>query len=491
MKSIKPNKKIKITLISLPLIGQKGDIFGNIPSIPVAVPYLASYLRENHLDVNIVDAFGLAPSKVKQFKQKYMIAGLDVKETAEKVPLDSDIIGISVHSGMGHMFCSELISELKKKNEDFIFIAGGAQPTTNYEEFIKFGADFVVLGEGEESFFKLVQSLQGQGKLEEIDGIAYGDKVNPKKNFIKDIDQLPFPAIDLLPLQNYWDLGYAHGPVKGKYTFLITSRGCPYGCKFCAAPFLWQRRWRARSAKNVVDEMETFYNKYCITDFHIQDDNFTVNKQRVVDICKEIINRKLKIRWQLPAGTKIETYNEEMLEWMAKSGCKYISFSPESGSKKVLKLMDKPFDFAHADKMVKKMNKLGIIKQACIVLGFPGELKEDRKETLKLLRHYTRLGVDEFVITIMAPLPGAEVYDKFKKGDNFENYEDLSFSPTWRKEYKQLHKFRMYMYLNFFILKMIFHPIKFIKQIPNILLKKFDTKIEMAVYRFFKTMIFK
>lgn len=475
----------KIVLIIPPLLGGIGDPFGSIPSLPVGVPYLASYLRKEGFIVAIIDAFGLMPLKKTIIKNKFVSYGLTINEIISKIPTDVYCIGISVHSGSSHSFTQNLISVLRS-NDSFrkkLIVVGGAQPTFLYNDFIKSGADAVILGEGEESFTKLLNSKRKDWA--KIDGIAYTGHVNPKLNFIKDLDELPFPAINLLPLNNYWKLGYAHGPVKGRYTFLITSRGCPLNCSFCAAPGLWQRKWRVRSPKNVVDEIEYFSKKYNIRDFHIQDDNFTFDKVRCKEVCNEIINRKLNINWKLPAGMKIETVDEETITLMAKSGCNYVSFSPETGSKRVLDLMNKRFNHEYALKMASIMHKRGIKLQACFVLGFPGENNLDRIETTSYIKKLVKAGVDEIGLFIMTPLPGANAYstNKFE----FDSFEELNFSPRYRKDYEMLNKFRTVLYLKFLFYRLLYHPLLLFKQGVNVFTGNFETKMEMTVYRMFKT----
>jgi magnesium-protoporphyrin IX monomethyl ester (oxidative) cyclase len=477
---------MKITLINLPLVALMGDFLGSgIPSLPVGAPYLAAFLREKDYEVSIIDAFGEKPNQTRYYKDKYLLKGLSLVEILGKIKIDTDLIGISIHSGETFSFSIQLIKEIKSKF-NIPIVVGGAFPTVAYKEFISAGVDYVVLSEGEYTLLELIESLQGKRNLESIDGIVYGNTVNPKTKFIENLDILPFPAIDLLPLENYWKLGYAHGPVGGKYTFLITSRGCPYNCNFCAAPSIWQKKWRTRSPKNVVDEMEYHFKKYGITDFHIQDDNMTFKKERVIKICNEILHRNLKITWKLAAGMKIETVDEKTLIWMKESGCNYISISPETGSKDVLKLMNKPFNYDYALRMVTKANDLGIKVQACFVLGFPGENDEDLKKTKEYIGRLAKAGVDEIGLFIMTPLPGAEAYDDFP----IQEYEELNFSPQWRGDYKKLSNIRVKFYAYFIFIKLIYYPRKMLKSIYNIITRKFEIKMEMTFYRMIRWTIF-
>jgi len=296
-----------------------------------------------------------------------------------------------------------------------------------------------------------------------------------------EINKLPFPAWNLFPIKNYWKLGYAHVPYKKSYMPLLTSRGCPYACEFCIIPFTNKRIWRARNPENILSEIKNYINKYNVNEFHIEDLNPTLDKKRIKELCELIISSKLKIIFKFASGIKLETIDEETLELLYKAGCRYISFSPESGSKKVLKLMKKPFDHNNGLSMTKKMKKLGITSQACFVLGFPGETNKDLKLTRKYALELTRLGVDEIAFFIMTPIPGSKPYECSQLTKN--QLSNLTFSPKWRKEYKKLNKFRIKTYLLFLILKLIYHPIKTISIPFNIITKRFKTKIEMTTYR--------
>jgi radical SAM superfamily enzyme YgiQ (UPF0313 family) len=232
--------------------------------------------------------------------------------------------------------------------------------------------------------------------------------------------------------------------------------------------------------------MEYHFKKYGITDFHIQDDNMTFKKERVIKICNEILHRNLKITWKLAAGMKIETVDEKTLIWMKESGCNYISISPETGSKDVLKLMNKPFNYDYALRMVTKANDLGIKVQACFVLGFPGENDEDLKKTKEYIGRLAKAGVDEIGLFIMTPLPGAEAYDDFP----IQEYEELNFSPQWRGDYKKLSNIRVKFYAYFIFIKLIYYPRKMLKSIYNIITRKFEIKMEMTFYRMIRWTIF-
>ncbi len=241
--------------------------------------------------------------------------------------------------------------------------------------------------------------------------------------------------------------------------------------------------WRARSASNVVKEMEHFYHTMNITDFHVSDLNPTVSDKRVREICEIILKHKLPVKWKLAQGTKIETIkNEETLELMAKAGCVYISFSPESGSKRILESVNKPFDFVHALRMVRKMKELGIRSQACFIAGLPGEEGLDRIKSLRYVKKLVEAGLDEINVPVFTPVPGSDLSQVIK---GYSHYAQCTFSSTWRSDYLEISVFRYKMYITFFLHKLRY-PRKVFREIIGFLTGRFETKMEMSFFKLIK-----
>jgi len=491
-----------ITLINPNLVVLKNDVFTTgIVYMPIALCSLAANLSKNEIKFKMIDSFGLAPNLVRQ-EQNFLLRGLDVDEVISLVPIDSKLIFLYAINLASHKSVVEILLGLKKAYPHIpVVILENTQAVTAYslrqiqEEFYEIGADFILTGEAESRGLLLSQNLingEGREKLKEIDGLGFKYQntthyLPPSKNYL-DLDQLPIPSYELLPLENYWALKYAHGPFETKkYLPILTSRGCPYPCKFCVIPETNSLRWRSRSAKNIVDEMEFFYKNYGVSEFHIEDVDPTVSDQRTREFCHELIARKLPIIWKICAGTKVETMrSEDTIELMAKAGCRYISISPETGSPRILKSINKPFNLDHAIKLVAKMNKVGIHSQACFVLGYPGEEDSDRILTKLMVKQLTKVGVDEIALFVITPVPGSEIFAVFKR--DYTDYSQLNFSPTWREDYEKLNHFRIGLYRNFLWWKLIYQPFKMLVQPSKFLFKHFETKMEMTPYRALHTL---
>ena len=463
---------MNIVLINHNIVNQKGDFFGTgIPYLPLSLAYVAGALRAKGHNVAVVDAFGENPFKVRS-EGKFNVQGLTPSEIIEKIPKNIEAIFIYAGQAVAHIIILQIIEEIKRTFSIPIIMLENTQAVTaysllkTYKEFLQKGADYVIVGEAEERSCLLLEQLSNSQIT--VDGLVYKNKEgklvqNQKTFFNKELDNLPFPAWDLFPVSNYWKLGYAHGPLSTeKYMPLLTSRGCPYGCEFCVTPLTSGRRWRGRSAKNVVDEIEHWQKTYGVTEFHIEDLNPTVNKERMKELAHEILTHKLDIILKIVSGTKIETVDEETLDLMYQCGFRYVSISPESGSVEVLKNMNKPFDHKRGLELVRHMHKLGVTTQACFVLGYPGETPKQLMMSRNYVRQLTKAGIDEVALFIMTPVPGSVAYDLGQSG--YKNISELTFSPTWRSDYKTLNSFRWKTYALFFFWKLFWHPIKLFKQ---------------------------
>lgn len=485
-----------ITLINPNLVVQSNDLFTTgIVYMPLTLACFAAVVRENGFPCEVIDAFGEKTGQTWEEKG-FIFRGLTPSEVANKVDDQSKAVFLYAGNLTYHASVLKLIKKISSSYRHIpLVVMENTEAVTAYSLrrlqhlFFDTGADYLVTGEPEERGLDLLRAIiQGSenDSLSTIDGIGFRKNgaahyVPPKKQ-IADLDLLPYPAWDLFPLSNYWRLHYAHGPFETKkYLPIQTSRGCLYRCNFCILPEMSNRRWRARSAKNVVEEMQTHAARFGVREFHIEDPNPTVNNQRMRDISQEIIRRNLHVIWKLAAGTKIETIRDEAtISIMAKSGCRYVSISPETGSPRILKKMNKPFNLNHAVRMINKMNGVGIYSQACFVLGYPGENEEDRKMTLQLVHDLTRVGVDEIAVFIITPVPGSAIFENFY---GYIDYSQLNFSPNWRPDYIKLNRFRLKLYLNFLLWKFRYHPRKMLRQPLRFLKRRFKTKMEMTPYR--------
>jgi radical SAM superfamily enzyme YgiQ (UPF0313 family) len=245
---------------------------------------------------------------------------------------------------MGLLYLASVIRrEGHRARETFVALGGphaSSLPDRSMQECD--ALDAVVFGEGERTILEILDRLAARESLEGVHGTAYRDPggivVNASRELVDDLDAIPFPAWDLIPMHKYVASTWFPNKVK-QYTNIFTSRGRPYGCTFCGAKTTWTRKFRARSPENVIAEMEEVYRRFGIPNFFISDDLFTLKRKRVLDICNLILEKQLPITWT--CLSRVNTVDPEMLALMKQAGCYLISYGLESRSQEVLDKLDK------------------------------------------------------------------------------------------------------------------------------------------------------
>jgi radical SAM superfamily enzyme YgiQ (UPF0313 family) len=357
---------------------------------PLGLLYVASYaLAHTDFEILILD------TQVEELTYD------DIEK--EILKIKPDLVGIQAMTFtlIDVMMVAKIV---KKVDPETIVVLGGPHVNIYPEETISQNAiDFLVLGEGEVPFTELLNGLNRDADLSQIKGLVFrknGKTVNTgPRPLIENLDELPHPARSLIPVQKYWSVLARSNPV----TTIMTSRGCPYKCIFCDRPHLG-KKFRYRSAKNVVDEMEECVH-LGIKEFILYDDTFTVNRQRVLDICTEIESRKLRIYWDVRA--RVNLVDPELLKKMKTAGCDRIHFGVESGNDTVLKVLKKGITLNQVEAAFKGARKAGLTTLAYFMLGNPAETKEQILETIGLAK---KLKADFVHISLTSPFPATELY---------------------------------------------------------------------------------
>lgn len=459
-----------------------------IPYWPTTLAYAAAALRQQKFLIHVIDMFGEAPKKI-HFWENYYVQGLTPEEVLDRLK-NIKFDAIITYAGMVHNHEAhlDLLRHLRQTYPKTpIITLENTQQVTSYvlsevsNEFFSAGTSIIYTGEPEKYLSVVLTSLHSSSKLKKIPGLILKNHYLATDFPVKDLDKVPFPAWDLFPVEGYWSLGYAHGPkTHRKYLPLYSSRGCPFGCAFCTIPKLNSRLWRGRSGKNVVDEMEYWFKLWGVREFHFEDVNPAMISSRMEAISNEIISRKLPVIWKIVSGTKVEAVKPEVIPLMARAGCRYISISPESGSPRMLALMNKPFAHDLALQQIKHMHDSGITTQACFVLGFPGETIDDRRQTVGYVHKLARNGLDEIAPFIMTPMPGSSQWGKIT---GFHHLSQLTFSPSWRPDFWRLHLFRLTLFARFTFWRLVYNPASLLKSFMGLVTGSFYTKTEMTIHR--------
>jgi radical SAM superfamily enzyme YgiQ (UPF0313 family) len=356
---------------------------------PLGLAYLASAVERDGHEVKILDAFA---------------AGLSWSNFTEAIKkAQADLIGIG---GMTPTIDNTLRAIKICRPYTRYIVMGGPHLSVHRQEFFKDcpELDFGIAGEGEESFPDLVKRLAEGRDPWGVQGIVGPETFTAPANYIRDLDALPFPARHLLPNQLY---RYALWPGK-KVTTMITSRGCPYGCIFCDKS-IFGSRWRARRAKNVLEEMEEIVKNLRIPSIIIYDDLFTLDKQRVQEICQGILERGLRFEWKCEG--RVDRVDGEMLRWMKKAGCSLIAYGVESGNEMGLDYLQKGITVQQIRRAFELTRKAGIRPMAYFILGIPVETFAQSLRTIALAKE---LNPDYAQFSILSPYRGTKLYEEAK-----------------------------------------------------------------------------
>lgn len=378
-----------------------------LPSyLPYGLLYIAAVLREKGVRVKIYDSntmFGDFASFVRKEKPK--------------------IIGISILSGPCLSDAVEKAKEIREILPKVKIIFGGIHTTIFPKEVLQNDyVDFVVINEGEFPIWELSEYLlKGRGTLSKIKNLGYkkGKKLflNPIRPFI-DLNSLPLPAWDLLPMEKYIHKKF----YSNKVVTLHTSRGCPWNCAYCYNQAVNFRRWRGISAEKIIEQIEFLQKNYHIEGFQFYDDEFDANPKRVVEFCNLILEKGLKIKWAHYSRTNVADKERYILE--KKAGCEFIEFGVESGSPRILKMIQKQQTVDNIRNAFKICREVGLKSGAMFMIGLPTETKKEIEATVKLVNS---LGAHQTINTIFHPYPGSFLFDMCLKKRFFRlpsNLED-------------------------------------------------------------------
>jgi len=494
---------MKVLLINPPQLFSKTQVAaGVIP--PLGLLYLSAYLKKEGYAVEVLDALVEGAETMNNLDvagADIIYRGLGFEEIVNRINPECRVVGITNLFTFAFPIVLKLAEAIKLAFPEIVIVVGGAHVSALPRETLSHQAiDFVVIGEGEITLKKLLEQIQsGKFNYQEIDGLAYKHEnkifVNSKEQYIGDLDSLPFPDRDAVPLEKYYKINEAHGPTELKWTPILSSRGCPYSCTFCTSA-LWSRKFRARSAENVIAEIEDCLKRYNIKEFHFEDENLTLDKKRINRICDIIIERKLPVKWQTPNGIRASVTDESTLLKMKQAGCNHVTFAPESGSDRVLKeIINKAQDLEQVTRLVKHCHKIKLKCCAYFVLGLPGETLKDVELSIRYAMKLARLGLNEVTFSLFIPLPGSFLYNKLKnEGKLVDNWQlmvsmgDLAMAKSWSENIsdKKLGWLRKKAYLSFYLVRLIFHPLKIIEMIMNILRGKKTLKTERVIATFLK-----
>jgi anaerobic magnesium-protoporphyrin IX monomethyl ester cyclase len=414
---------MKVLLVEPPR--RTWEVMGNYVSPPLGLAYLAAVLETAGIELDILDC------------NASKIGWSALGETIEQ--LQPNIIGAAA---ITPSFYEALrVMEIAKKiSPGIVTVLGGPHVTFTPEETLTQcpEIDVIVRGEGEQTLLELVRCYEKGGNLSQVEGIAFRDGQEPvltPPQPLVNVDELPLPAYHLLPMEKY------HFNILGKFATILSSRGCPHKCTFCAEWRFWGGKWRPRNPKKIVDEIELLHKRYGRECFWFGDDCFNVDAERIQEICSEIMARKLDISWFYQGRADLVIKHKDLLPQMRRSGNLMAQIGVESSTNKELEEFNKNLTMEQIKEAIDLLQKHDIVAQGLQIIGTRRDSADSIAHKLRCMKW---LDPAFPIFTMFTPFPGSDVYEEAKANGWLETLDyslyDMSYAimPTEYLSRKQL-----------------------------------------------------
>ena len=411
----------KVTLIRPPIVVFPRSLSSYGPVPPLGLAYIAAVLRESGHDVEVIDGSGEAIHQWSDFETPVGTlrrVGLSPEEIAERVDPDTQLIGIT------HMFLHEwpqvrAIADAVRRRVPEAMVVLGGENATAFRDHIFAETDSIdacVLGEGEGVIVELAHRMAERRPLRGMSGVAWrqdGDVIDTGLSpRLRALDEIPRPAWDLFPLENYWRYGDFFGIDRGRSIPMLATRGCPYRCSFCSSPQMWTTRYVVRDPEDVADEIRDYVERYGVRNVNFCDLTTVTKRGWTLAFCDALEALDLDVEWQVPVGTRIETLDALVLKRMYETGCRYITFAPESGSRRMLEIYDKRVDLDQLLDALRSSVRVGLRTRVNVIIGHPDERRRDQLASLGFLLRAAVAGCDDAAVIMFCPYPGSKDYDR-------------------------------------------------------------------------------
>ncbi|MFI5360579.1 MAG: B12-binding domain-containing radical SAM protein [Elusimicrobiota bacterium] len=498
-------EKKLVTLLRPPIVSSLHSF--SIPvTPPLALAYLTSTLEEAGIEVDPIDALGEDLSHIEPASEGRKLQGMSFQAIVDRIRPNTDILGVSTMFSQEWPLIRELITKIRQAHPHLTIIAGGEHITALPEFCLKDcpALDYCGLGEGEDILLDFVRTIRSGGDVKTVEGLYFREgegffKTEPRKR-IKDVDKIPWPAWDRLPIEAYLTSGYSMGTNNGRNMPMLATRGCPYQCTFCSNPVMYEQRYFMRAPEDVIEEIKHYTAKYKASFIEFYDLTAIIKKEWIVKFCRLYLDKGLTINWSLPSGTRSEALDAEVLSLLYRTNCRYLVYAPESGSVETLKEIKKQVKLDKLLSSVSHAIALGINTRCNLIIGFPKETKRQLFETLKFQVKLAWIGVDDAPLYMFSPYPGSALFDYLRGSGQIKNLDteyfnrllaqmDLGVSETYCEDIdgKTLRLYRIAGMSLFYGLSYLFRPMRILRSLNNIFIRKrTDSVFEQRVLEMLK-----
>jgi anaerobic magnesium-protoporphyrin IX monomethyl ester cyclase len=429
---------LRITLVRGPVVSTVRA--ANNEATPcIGLAYVAGYVRARGYDVTIVDGIGEGLNQYWEPAEHpgYICQGLPIAELVERVPEDTEVLGFSAMFSGEWPIQRRLLEALRRRLPHALFVGGGEHITALPEYTLRDcrALDVCVRGEGEHTFYEVVEAWRQSRDISQVNGIAFLDRdggfvLNGTLPRLKDVATIPWPYWPEGYLEKFWAAGKSYGVCTERDMPLLISRGCPYQCTFCSSPQMWTTLYKLRDVDDVIAEIKEYLERYDITAVQLYDLTAIVKKSWTVEFCQKLIAQNIKLKWSLPSGTRSEALDAETLGYLRQTGCNYLVYAPESGSPETLKRIKKKIQLPRVTESILEAKRQGLVLRTNLIIGFPDESRHDVFLTLKYGLKLAIHGVDDVSANVFECYPGSEIFDNMVKAGRVKLDDDYLLGLT-------------------------------------------------------------
>lgn len=480
------------------------------PSLGLA--YIAGALKDDSsLEVKSLDCVGEKLESYSSFGHDelgLMVNGLSIPEILSRISPDTDLIAISLMFSNEWIHHRELVRSLINHFPNTSIVLGGEHANADYESILnEFPSIYAcVRGEGEETIKEIIQSLRGRTSLQEVHGVAYRDGqeniiTTSKRKRIQSLKTISWPDWTDVPLERYLDHGLGYNSPMGKRAMpMLASRGCPYQCTFCSSAGMWGTNWFPRDIDDLIAEIKSYIGRYQIDHIDFHDLTAVINKKWTLKFCRRLKEEDLGLTWALPAGTRSEVLDSEVLTALFVSGCRRMIYAPESGSEQTLKRIKKRVNLPKMFSSIKAALRIGHLVKVHIIMGLPDQTKKEVLQNFIFMAKLAFVGVHDVSCFGYSPYPGTENYmqlvekgklnrqeDEYEKVISTNVYNCIKEMRSW-SEYIP-HSWMFFITIGgsayFYLLQFIFRPYRILGALANIFQNRAQTTLELTLYSFY------